>query len=214
MKRQRRYITLLEMLIAMILVSVVLSAALYFYGYVIHVNQATEEVERSNFAMRYLQDRLSYVFTFAAHPKKKEQFFFNPTPLHGLFKDGTSALIFTYDNGINQNTPFSGLVLGCLYVDKAGVLRLTTWPDRKDWDESKLPPLHQEVFLDNIEGLSFEFYALPLKDSPVVPGTWVAEWKRDYKKLPGMVKVLVKRQGVPLTFAFPIPAEEATLIYH
>lgn len=214
MKHVKKSFTLLEMIITIALVSIVLSAALYFYGYLIKVDQATEKMEKENFAIRYLQDRLSTVFTSLISPEEDMQHFFTPSLLPAGFKERSSALIFSYDNGIVLNEMFTGVVLGCLYVDQIGNLKLATWPNRKEWDETHLPPPHMELFLDHVDELNFEFYAFPFKNSPIPSGSWLTEWKKEYKQLPGIIRVNLKREEEKISFVFPVPPEEATIIYH
>lgn len=209
----RRFISLLEILIAMMLVGVVISSSLFFYSYVIQVGQATEDSERANFSVRYLQNRLSYLFTHLISPQKKMQFFFTVHPVQGIFKQGTSGLVVSFDNGITLDEKFSGDVFGLLYVDNNSYLRLTTWPNRKNWKEEELPPLHDEFLLDKVDSLSFEFYVAPVKDLVLIPFTWVTEWKKEYKALPGAIKILLSRDGIPIQLTFPIPTDEATIIY-
>lgn len=63
----------------------------------------------------------------------------------------------------------------------------------------------------------------PVKDEsgymePEPKGTWVKEWKQEYKQLPAMIKIHLKRKidkkEVEMTFAYPFPKSEKTIFYN
>ena len=88
----------------------------------------------------------------------KRPFFFYTQPPQKF--SGFTSLILTFDNGVRIDPNFSGDILGRLYLDTKHRLHLAMWPLR-------VPQPHQymqeEILLDHVVDISFEFYASPEK---------------------------------------------------
>lgn len=176
----RRPFLLFEVLIAMSLVMVLLSALMGFYIEINRLNAATEKEQEIVFKKLLLSTRLASILPQAigspkANLTKKDvssqggDFFFYSSPANDSFtKGGTQTLTLTFDNGINLNPSFSYHVLGRLYVDTENRFCLALWPSPTWWDEMAVPPMKHEILFENVEDLRFEFYLPPIKDRKAI----------------------------------------------
>lgn len=158
----KRPVTLIEMVIALALTVIILTSLTYFYRQMSEIDAETERVIADNFKMRFVETRLADVLPRSiSESDKKKDFVFFSTGDDGLTKSGSQSLIFTFDNKVSLDKPFSNHVLGRLYLSQNGDLTLAYWPSPKRWKDNTLPPMKKEVLLKGVENLSFEFYIAP-----------------------------------------------------
>lgn len=225
MKRQllirKRFMSLIEVLIALVLTVAILMTLTFFYRQVTEIGAEVDRVNIKNFNMRYIEARLAHVLPRAVKNNEKDFIFFSVGD-EGLTKSGSQSLIFTYDNKISFAKPFSGHVLARIYLDKNGNLMIAYWPSPKRWEKNQeLPPMKKEMLFQGAENLAFEFYiapatkSVPNKENPKDPndsknkdskpeveknaaepepkGEWRKQlWLEEYKQLPVMIKIIVK----------------------
>lgn len=219
----KRYTTLLEMLIALGLTTILLTSLLFYYNYVAQLNNKISNLEHATFQQRYLQHRLSDLFTHALPVKdSKHRFFYSTNDPDNIFLNNTQNLVFSYDNGIVLNPPLANEVLGRLYIDRDNNLTLMTWPARDQWEPNGPATAgHKEVLLPQVDSLTFEFLILPKKQKdppkeneptnpfPELPTLgWHQDlWKKEYDQIPSAVKIIIrtKPKDELITYAFPIP---------
>ena len=233
MKQKRiHYMTLLELVISLALTMIILATLSFFYREVDLLDTETEKKQRDMFQLRYLENRLANILprAISEYDTEKDFYFFTSPDPANLFKQDSKSLIFTYDRKIDLDKPFSTHTLGRLYLDKEGRLTLGIWPSKNRWDLAKgtLPPMKKEILLENVEDLSFEFYAAPAKNRsrlrgknqkeikhPVEPekDSWLKEWLNDYLQLPAIIKVKVKQNNKWIVFAFPLPNIQDAIVY-
>lgn len=155
----KRYFSLLEILIALTLASILLTG-LFGYYRKLHLTgellqQSIEKVDN----WRNLQARLSTIFVkvngeggATMNKKRGERYFYTP-------KD-KNELIFTYDNGKDYDPRFSNIVLAKIFLDPTSKeLFLLRWP-LPNFDKENRPPFpfQKEILLENVERISFDFY--------------------------------------------------------
>lgn len=160
---QRRCFTILELLIAMTLTIVVLSFLTYFYQQVSAMNTEMDKTQTDSFERRYIEYRLSRILPRTVSPTDRNVsflFFTNPDP-GGIFKEGTTSLVFTFDNCVQLNKEMAYLVIGRLYLDRDGNLILAKWPVAKRWNPGEIPPMHKEILMTNVDSLAMSFYVPP-----------------------------------------------------
>jgi hypothetical protein len=160
---RKNFQTLIEVIIAMALAVMVLSALTFFYQQVDSLNTQMDKIQREIFQMRYLENRLIDIFSQVCSKDKQKNFYFFSSPDNALFKPGTSSLTFCFDNGISLDKPFSGEVLGRFFLNSANQLILAMWPTPNSWDQHIAPSMKKEILLENVEDLSFEFFIAPEK---------------------------------------------------
>lgn len=202
-KSRKRYMTLLETLIAFTLLSILLVFAFGFFRELSGLTRLTNQEQKQSFQKRYVESRLAFIFERVVNEnedKKRDFFFYTHPPQRDAFL-GTS-LILTYDNGVRRDPSFSGDILGRLYVNPEFQLRLATWPLKVDDPHVKM---QEEVLLENVADIKFKFYSPPAKIAhmrDIQTGTqiqpdkktpakndWLPEWAYTYNQLPGIVKI-------------------------
>lgn len=225
----KRPFTLLETLIATALTVVILSTVTYLYQQIDYINNKTEAIQRDNFKLLNMENRLSEVLPRAIGEfGKEENYFFTVSDPSGIFKQGSpKSLIFTYDNGVDINKKLSNHVYGELFLDPQGRLSLATWPIKSRWPDTGLPFIKKEVLLEDVDSFSLWFFVPPdkkwmldktkdkpaqLKPSP--EGSWVEEWSTEYKLLPGMIRLEIKRKGLTEYYVYPFPETARQIVYN
>ncbi len=156
--------TLLETLIAISLLAMLLTIVFGFFRELSEITHLTEQKQKESFQMRYLESRLSFIFERIVHENESARtFFFYTQPPQKNFSDFTS-LILTFNNEVRINPTFSGDILGRLYVDVDHCLRLAMWPMHLSQPHQYL---QEEVLLENVAEIHYEFYAAPERISNV-----------------------------------------------
>ncbi|MFV0340916.1 MAG: hypothetical protein ACK5MA_09900 [Parachlamydiaceae bacterium] len=185
MKRiQCRRFTLLEVLIALALTTILLTTLLAAYFQAETASLEGERYRASLWIKRVMTQRLNAIFSTLATPSTADkQFFF-------LGPEGNS-LIFSYDNGINFIPIFSGDVLSELYLSKNGEITLLTWPDRASWNEELLPLPKREVLMSNIDNMSFSFFQTA---SDKEAAQWIDSWDKSKNALPGLIRLQYQKR--------------------
>lgn len=233
---RKSYVILLELLIAMGLTIIILSTLIYFYNQVSLMNIEMDREQNDSFRKLYVENRLAHIFprTIASNDPSSDFHFFTSYDSGGLFMQGTPSLLFTFDNGVQQDKTMSYHVIARLFLDSAGNLVLAKWPAEKRWKENGNPPISKEVLLDNVEKLSFGFFIPPDKQknrsdqdkkgkstfeiSHDLKGKWVGDWPKEYHQLPAIVRLSIvskdrKGEREILYFLFPLPHTTHPITY-
>lgn len=232
MKAHRRCFTLLETLIATALTVIVLSALTYFYQQIDFINNKSEGIQKDNFRLLNLENRLSRILPLAVKEDSVDFYFFTVNDPTGLFKQGSpKSLIFTYDNRVDINKEISNQTLGELFLDPQGRLTLASWPSPSRWEEGVPPLIKKEILLEGVDSLAFNFFIPPDKNwklvqtggpakttmavvvKPSPEGGWVDEWSADYKLLPGLIRLEIKRKGITETYVYPLSNTSRQIVY-
>ncbi|NGX57617.1 MAG: hypothetical protein K940chlam3_00510 [Chlamydiae bacterium] len=215
MKKSKRCITLLELLIAIGLMSILLTALLGYYEQSTRAQVTIQKALQKNFQFLYTQYRLNQIIPTTLNPGQDTQnvgiyFFTKPAE---IFEEKSQSLIFTYDNGTGAGSLFSNEVLGKLFVDQHERLVLLTWPAPKRSPDPD-PPMRTEVLQENVEKLDFIFYKpIPPEkkrlriDPERVVGDYdkdLPSWSSEEKDLPALIRILVKIKDreEPIEYAF------------
>lgn len=233
----KRFLTLLEVLLAMTFTMMILTTLGYFYRQIDVMNTETERSLEKNFQMRYLENRLAHILpnALSEHTLDKQFFFFTTSNPSEVIKEGSTSLVFVFDNGIDRNKSIANEVIGKLYLDKQNRLCLAIWPLPNKWEGNELPQIRKEVLIDKVDSISFEFYVAPEKERDkilskrfsnykkptVIPERsdkpWIEKWSHDYRQLPAMVKVHIKRvtekEPEEATFTYMLPRSEQIIFY-
>lgn len=226
--KRRSYFTLLETLIAVAIVSVLLTIVFGFFRELSESSRMTEELQHHSFRMRYVEMRLAYLFERIVNENeenKREFFFFTEKGDKGVLP-GTTSLIFSFNNEVRANPAFSGDLLAKLYIDPSHRLCLAMWPIYSDQPHEEM---QKEVLLDNVESIAYEFYMPPAKisDDKQIDGGKVdpekkspendrwheQEWLRSYEQIPAIISLKVKVAANELNFAFVLPSSNNYLYY-
>lgn len=213
--RQRKsYMTLLETLIALSLLSMLLVFVFGFFRELSELTRMTEQSQKESFQMRYLESRLGFIFERVVNENDKARtFFFYTQPANRNVSHSTS-LILTFNNEVRLDPTFSGDVLGRLYVDTDGRFCLAIWPLSVD-DPYQF--LQEEVLIENVVNMRYSFYAAPerVKNAKDIAAgtkidaekktpekdTWQEEeWALTYDQMPSLIKIKVEAAKNPDDF--------------
>lgn len=219
MKIRKSHLTLIEVMIALTLLSLLLTTLFGVYQHIESLHQLLHKDQKTGLRMLYVQHRLSEVIPNAVSRKVKEAYFYNTSNPY-------NSLVFVYDNGADPNPKFSGYVLGRLYLDPQSKLCLVTWPSVKT-DSNANPEMRKEILLEKVKDLSFSFYVPPKEEKLTVdpaktnerPTQWYPDWpmemvNTDEISLPGMIKIKIQVEGnQEITFAFVLPNSERSIMY-
>jgi hypothetical protein len=240
---KKRYITLIEVLIAIILTVLILSTLMFFYRQITETGLEIDRSNSKNFNLRYIESRLANILpTAVGETDQDKDFVFFSLGDEGLTKPGSQSLVFMFKNNVSLAKAFSGHALARIYLDKKGNLMIAYWPSPKRWG-NETPSMKKEMLFQGAEDLSFEFYIAPAANKedaepkanepkneeknkqpsneksaaePEPKGGWRKQpWLEEYKQLPVMVKMILKmRDGKePLIFIFPLVYAKAHIIY-
>jgi prepilin-type N-terminal cleavage/methylation domain-containing protein len=154
----RRAFTLLEVVIALFLATILTSGLLTAYFQICKKRLTAQELKKNSLAVELMRQKLLHLFGHA------------PSAAKISFETGThpaangTCLLFTYDHGIDREKVFCGDVLGMLYQNRSHQLCLATWGSSEQ--------LRQEVLLTDIDNISFIFFNAKKKE-------WTSEWKKE-----------------------------------
>lgn len=229
----KRCVTLIEVIVAMALTSLILMAMLYFYKDVVVIGAEIDKIKIEQFHIRYAENRLGYVLTRTVGAKDKlGDFAFFSLNDAGIGMKGSQTLVFSFDNGICLDKIFSNDVVGRLLLMPNGDLSLIYWPIPKRWTDSMQSlPMKQEVLLKGVQSLSFEFFVAPPTTKPktdpkleqkseaknvtVLPSGWYPQlWMQEFSQLPAMVKVMITmtENDEKLLYVFPLAKNTAHIV--
>lgn len=199
-KSKKRYVTLLETLIAMSLLSLLLVVIFGFFREISAISNMTESKQDEAFEMRYVESRMAFLFERLVNENAKDRkFYFYCEPPNDAFSNCPS-LVFTYNNEVRADPLFSGDVIGRLYVDKQNNLCLATWPIY--FIEGIQTP-QKEVLMNNVHDISFKLYAAPIRlnsknfidpgkvdpNKPERDRWYENEWPKVFKEMPSIIKI-------------------------
>lgn len=225
--QRKSYMTLLETLIAVSLLSMLLVFVFGFFRELSELTRMTEKSQKESFQMRYLESRLGFVFERIVNENSKDRkFFFYTQSANRNFSNSTS-LILTFDNEVRLDPAFSADVLGRIYVDLEGQLRLAIWPMHVS---EPFQYLQEEVLLDHVVNVSYSFYAPPERVSDakeIASGEkvdpekktpekdkWHEEWLMSYEQMPSIVKIIVAVAKNPNEFKSGQRGEDIETLQH
>ncbi|KAF3363255.1 hypothetical protein PHSC3_000145 [Chlamydiales bacterium STE3] len=218
-KSKRLAFTLIEVMVALILSTIVMSVLLFYYFQVSQASALGEAASVEAFKMRYLENRLQDLVLRLVPPDNQSRFFFTPSPQMGLFSSGTADLLFSYNNGIVSEIPLRGTTLGRLFVDPEKRLTLMSWQDRKEWKEDSLPRFHREILLEDVQEFGIDFFIGPKTDAEQSSAArdeirfskWQTNWKKEFKELPIIIRFSLMVDDKKRVYTFPLP--HAKVIY-
>ncbi len=227
--------SMLEVLIAMGLAMLMMTTLLYFYSQIDLINVELEKSQNEAFQISFLEHRLANILpkTLSSHDISKQFFFFTTGDGNGLLKEGMPSLFFSFYAGVSLDSLFCNIALGRLYLDKLGNFSLSMWPSTDRWAHLNPIPTKKEILLTDVESLSFKFYNAPDKDNElkiileaarkstkkgemIFPkDSWLTEWRPEYKQLPALIKIVLKRKNVKeeMVFIYHLPNSDMLIIY-
>lgn len=197
MRRKRlvkRPLTLLEVTIALFLTSFLVVFLFGFFREISMENIEAETFDEKLFPLEKTEMRLGALLS-AVEEEEKDK----PALFYTEFKGG-NELIFSFNNGIDEDPLFSGPIRAHLGVSKKQ-LELHLLPLEED------RKVRKEILMENVKNVGFSFFHLESKE-------WKSEWDKESGSLPVMMKViLAKEDGQTFEFVFFLPPSTKPVIY-
>lgn len=202
---RKAYMTLLETLIAISLLSMLLVFVFGFFRELSELSRMTEKTQKESFQMRYLESRLGFIFERVVNENATaRKFFFYTQPPNRNFSSSPS-LVLTFNNEVRLDPAFSGDVLGKLYLDMDGRLCLVIWPL---YVSEPYQYLQEEVLMDHVISMNYSFYAAPERmcnAKEIISGDkidtekkmpekdkWHDEWAITYNQMPSIMRMVIE----------------------
>jgi len=224
--KRRSYLTLIETLIALSLISILLMIVFGFFRDISIINSETEKIQKENFQLRYMDSRLNKILQHINETGDKQysqNFFFYLEPTLKEISNFPS-LIFSFDNQARLDPDFSSYVLARLFVDHQNQLCLMTWPLINEKEEEIYEKMKKEILLTHVEDLAFRFYSPPEqkldpKDfnpdtidpentSPKKNKWYEQEWFLSFNQLPAIFQLHITRDsGDSVVFSYVLPSK-------
>jgi hypothetical protein len=208
-------------MIAIGLLSVLITAIFTFWQYTISFQNEVDKMRRNNFRFLTVQQRLERVFSHIQGGENKQK------PVFFTSKDqevSGQGLVFVFDNDVDGQYQFANNVLGRLYVDHQGRLSLVIWPTLERFSGPHAP-MRKEILLEGVRDISFEMYrpkdvnakdVKVARDEEKLLAKWETDWPRTEESLPVMIKIFVTLNNENhdvITFAFMIPEAKQKIVY-
>lgn len=199
-KAAKKPFLLFEILIALSLMAILLSVLFSFMVQSLRVEKKMEQARAAILERQNLQIRLQDLFTTLSPQEGC------PTLHTQLFpKEKKESLVVFFDNGIDPDPLFSGIVLGRIYLDEQNQLCLVYWPREttgsRQW--------RKEILFSDISDITFQFLAASespdIKSSTQMKALWLDSWLKDKKGTPSIIRLTLKHKETSLQFAFRLP---------
>lgn len=168
-------LSLLEVVIGMALTAILLTTLFSSFRRIALSNQEIQKIYHATHWESVAYLRLTQIFETLEEEKGKYFLYTGPHP-----QSNQDALHLIFDNGIDPNPDFCGIIQGSLIWDKDNNLTLITENIRK------------EVFLKGVKEMELRFFDPKKRD-------WVDHWHNE--RLPPMVRLTVNEKS----FYFTLP---------
>ncbi|NGX61224.1 MAG: hypothetical protein K940chlam9_00707 [Chlamydiae bacterium] len=184
---RKRSMTLIEIFLAFILFSILLTSLFFSYHYATRSKAKLHKLKSPLQEERYASQRLQKILPKATH--------FTST------REGKN-LSFRFDRGIWKDPLLSEEVLATIFLDEnSGQLTLSIWPC--EGGEPLTEPSQTIPLLDHVTHLFWEYYSPPNPAKPVDPKQvgdlspqqgWQPTWSARYSHLPSLIKLEITRE--------------------
>ena len=196
MKKNKRAFILTEMVIALSLISIVFSFLFRSYFDFIKSNNLLKTIEEKWHCEHKMYLRLNQIFDNLEKPGLFPHFSAK-NPIYSQIDQSDEKLCFVFNNDIDPDPEFSGVVLGELYFKKEGLFLNVT---------SKKGHKRIEIDYPGISRLKWEFFDPQAK-------TWTSEWSIEKSFPPLILKLTIKENRAENERAFCFFLDDPKVIY-
>ena len=186
---KNRYFFLLEIVVALGLLSLILLALFSFYVQFSRAEHKLDLVRTELIPIQHMRVRLNQLFSALLPPEGQSS----------TFHTEGGEVMFVFDNGVDPEPIFSGAIRGKLYLDGSGQFVFEQSP----LGEGNLP-LRREILCSKVEQMEFQFFHVKRLYNDA-RGEWQTEWPAKQHELPPMVRLSLKKGGKEEKFAFLVP---------
>ena len=185
--RRKRSLTLLEVIIAMVLLGILLTGLFNCFRQGLKTNIVAKELKQKVLQLELFQQKLKHLFLsqegvwIDTHPDVKER-----------------ALMLFYEQETDPEPQMCGYVQGMLYLNKNKELCLATW--------SAKGITRSETLLDKVDSFKCRLFD-PKK------AEWVDSWPKKKEETPRMVSIILEWGGKEIPFKFFINSADEKITY-
>ena len=210
MRKKKRPFLLLEILVALSLMAMLLSLLFSFLVQSLRVESKMEKAREQILERQNLQVRIQDILTSLRITGKGSPLYTQKFP-----KEENYSLIALFDNGIDPEPPFSGAVIGRIYIDENQDLVLSYWPSDSDEKERHW---RKEILFANVSDIQLFFLSPDERESfihterPKV--LWDRYWSKERITPPSMVRLMIKQSDETYEFGFRLPNSHPIPTYY
>jgi len=205
MKKRKKSLTLLEVIIALSLASILLTTVFSTYYQITVAHRKLEKAKEAVLSNKIIQQRLCYIFSHLSFEKKinssTQTESIPPFYTSKLPDSKEIALILEYNNGIDPDPSFCGNIKSELYLTHENELCLMSY--------SLNGMKRKEIFKENISRWQMTFFE-PLSKDP-----HTHSWDFEKEGAPPIVEIelFLNQEIEPLIFTFFLLEAEEEIIY-
>ena len=226
MNISKKPFTLLETLIALSLLTLILTAMFTFFRQISTISALSDLKEQEAFNANLLDSRLQYFFSNLTNENSTAKDFFFYVDQSKTADSTSRSLVFTFNNGAKLDPNFAGDILARLFVNNKQELCLATWPI---YAESPATDGHFEVLKTGVSDINFKLYSPPAHldknfletnevdpNKPLFDHWYINFWPLAFNKMPAILKIeviLVDKTDINQTYAFVLPTSKSFIYY-
>jgi len=197
MQIKKRSFTLIETIIALFLLSIILTFTFGFFAKLTRVEKQIEVTKNKIYANNNLHIRLNNIFANIITEN-----FYNNSPFYSSFErnDKNQTLNLIFDNGVDPNPYFSERVQAKIFINKDNIyLEITPRNDKINMNR-------KEILFTNVNTIKYKFLAakdLEMQKYQIEKVNediyWYSAWPKNKKTLPLAMLIEINNN---LKFAF------------
>jgi hypothetical protein len=180
----KKNFTLLEVIIALFLISIMLSFIFTFFSNLTKIEKNIEITKNEIYERNFLYIKLNNIFT-----NLKDQFFTTDENKELTFN-------FLYDAKVDLDPNFSSIINGKLYIDENDNLILESFSNDKK-DEKRKEILFKKVKTFEVKFLSNDSDTNYLKEKISSNVNWYFFWPKEKKSIPSIIYLKINNQEYP-----------------
>jgi type II secretory pathway component PulJ len=202
MIKRKNNFTLLEIVIALFLISIIMTYLFGFFTKVLKIETDIEKKKEQIFERNNLHIKLNYIFSHVAQKGMSK--------LNSLYNEENEKKVvyIKFNNETDPDPKFSGYIKAKISLDKNNNLLLQTFS--KDKNEYR-----EEILFKNVKNIKYQFLAngnenLQKHTMQKVSNNiyWYNFWPKNANLLPSAIKIIINKK---IEFAFFIPMQNVNM---
>lgn len=202
---KKRFFTLIETIVALFLITIILTFLFGYFSKITKTEKEIEDIKNIVYQKNHLHIRLNNIFS---QINIKD---FDQSPFYTKYENEKNlSLNLYFDNGVDPDPNFSDIIKAKIFIDKKKNLWLYIWArDKKIKDPKK------ELLLTNVDKIEYKFLASKdiqiqkyIIDKITDDYFWYGFWPKDKKRPPSVILIKINEK---LDFAFFLPHRDVKI---
>jgi Prokaryotic N-terminal methylation motif len=196
MKKKIYALTLVEVMVALVLLSILMATLFDYFKQSSLINIKAHKAKGEIVCREKFQGRLNAIFSRITPIDDKSPCFYTQS-IEGA---PGSALIFSFDNGLDRDPNFCGAVKGALYLNRDKNIALSLFGKNGD--------VKHQILWSDVRHFNVECF-----DKKKMK--WTKQWSKKAESPPIMIKLSIDemQSKTPIAFGFTLPLEECEIPY-